>query len=341
MDVPLVQTALTAMLRRLRAEALIPLDEQALEGMALRVSADIVQSSVPPRPLMESAAPWLAGASAEFLAHKAAEGCRPATYVAYRAGLRRFAARTGNRPLVEITASDINAFLARSRHPITKRAAWIVLHRFFVWALRMRYRGDNPMEQATRPRLVVSRDGLIFTPAEARTILCRAKHTDAIGYWALALFSGLRTEEIKRLQRYPAPWALVRLSAGIIEVPSAMAKRRARVIPLLPVLRPWLQWIKRRRVPFYPPHGRMKISRLRRETLAHRGARLSAAARQNMARRSYICYRFGLPQASYGAIAAAAGNTEPTIRKYYRRTVTAVAAHEYFSLTPAACGRPP
>lgn len=337
MEISAIHAAVVAMLQRLQPDAPAAVDDRRLQKIAARVSTEFGRVYSAPRLEPATLRPLLLDAIAEFLHHKQAEGCRPKTHAAYRAILQRFAIRSGNCLLAEIGVSDLNAFLQRSRHPVTRRAAWIVLHRFFGWALAMDYRTENPLLHVERPRLVVPNAGLVYTPAEARAILCRTKHTDEIGYWALALFSGLRTEEIKRLQRHPAPWTLVRLKPGVIEVPPAIAKRRPRVIPILPVLRLWLSWIRRHNGPFFPSHDRTKLERTRQAVLAPDRARLPPVARRNMARRSYINYRFGLPQSSYAVIADAAGNTEPTLKKYYRRTVTAADAHEYFSLSPAKC----
>lgn len=337
METSAIHGSIVAMLQRVRLKAPAPVSDRQVQVIAARLSAEFGRAFSIPRPEPTTLRPLLINAVAEFIQHKQAEGTRVKTHAAYRAILMRFADRTGNRLLAEISSSDLNAFLQRSRHPVTRRAAWIVLHRFFVWALAMGYRNENPLLHVERPRLIVPNAGIVYTPAEARAILCRTMHTDEIGYWALALFSGLRTEEIKRLHRHPAPWTLVRVKPGVIEVPPVLAKRRPRVIPILPVLRLWLAWVRRQDAPFLPPHDRAKLERTRKAALEPDRARLPAAARRNMARRSYINYRFGLPQSSYAVIAAAAGNTEPTIKKYYRRAVSAADAHEYFSLTPDKC----
>lgn len=331
---PAVPDAILALLQRLRPAGLR--SDRRLRRIAAAIATDFARAFSAPSPAPPAPGPPLSAAVAEYLLHKEAEGCRPATHRAYRLVLHRFAVRAGDRSLAGLTAAAA-AFLHRIPHPVSRRSAWIVLHRFFRWAVTMNHLAAQPLAFADRPRHVVPNAGVVYTPAEARAILARTMATDEIGFWALALFSGLRTEEIKRLQRHPAPWTLVRPDPGVIEVPPAMAKRRPRLIPILPVLRAWLDWIRRHRFPFFPPRDRLRLARTRRAVLAPGRARLPPAARQNMARRSYISYRLGLPGSSYAAVAAAAGNTEATIAKYYRRTVAPADAAAYFSLDPAAC----
>jgi integrase len=270
----------------------------------------------------------------EFLWSKQASGRRRATMDWYRTALKRLARRLGHRAPAGLTEQDIADFLRPFRQPNTRVGWFHRLHAFLAWLVVKQYAAGNPAAGLARPR-GDGGQGSLYTPDEARELLRRANGTDQLGFWVLSLLAGLRTTEIVRLQAFASPWSLVRLQEGLIEIPGGHGKTRRRVIRMGPALRAWLRLLRRNGQPFYPPiNGAWKIRQLRRSVLAAtRGP--GSTGLFNLGRRSYISYRLALPGASYAAVAAAAGNSERTIRRYYRRRVTPVSARAYFRLTPA------
>ena len=282
----------------------------------------------------------------EYLCVKRAEGCAPMTLAGYRSKLERFArAFPGHRPS-DVSANELGRFIVAAPHPRTRRDWWQTLYSFYAWCWRMKYVAENPLPQALAKPKPPPGSALVLTPAETKAILRSTKHTDQIGFWALALFAGLRTEEIRRLQAHPARWALVRLRSQAIDLPDEVAKTHARIVPILPVLRPWLELVKEGDLPFFPPSHYMKCRRLRNAVLEDRCGPLTARHRAtnpqvrppiwafNIARRSYISYRLACAGANYAELSHEVGNSEAMIRQHYFRHVSRQAARAYFSLTP-------
>jgi len=282
----------------------------------------------------------------QFLTAKAGEGLRPWSMHEYRVHMKKFAAEFGGRQPLAIAPKEIGAYLLRWPHPTTRAHRWRTLYAFFAWAIRQKYLIDNPVSAAMNKPNVQGGEIHIFTPAEAKIVLRKTKFTDQIGYWALALFGSMRTEEIEQLSRHPDPWRVIRQDLGVIDLPDAITKTGARTIAILPVLNAWLKWIKARKVPFFPRNHWEKYRTVRDTALAERLRRWQAHQKDlplekrqepnfdNMARHSCLSFRLALPGASYAEVSDEAGNSETIIRKHYRRKATAEQARQYFSLTP-------
>ena len=276
-------------------------------------------------------APVIEACVCAYLEDKRAAARRSATLRDYRVALTKFAGRFAGRAPGAITPGEIRQFLRQWPQPNTLYSWWRRLFAFFNWAVAHGWVFENPLLRA-RPRPQRRyRPGGYYTPSEAAWILRQVRGTDQLGVWVLALFGGIRSAEIRRLQAQPSPWTMLRLESGVIDIPAAISKNRPRIVPISPVLRAWLGEVQRYRFPIYPRNWAKKLRRLRR-LLAREGR--PGAFSPNMARRSFISYRLALAGASYAEVAAAAGNSEPTIRKFYRCLVSREAARQYFSLGP-------
>lgn len=289
------------------------------------------------RPLRE--APSFRVCMAEYLQWKRNTNVRACTIHEYSSGLRRLGEYLGDRPLSAVTSRDIVDFLRPWTQPVTRHGWYRRLMTFFGWLVLKKYVPSNPVAELIKPPRHGG-SGTCLTLAEAQELLHRARHTDQIGYWALSLFAGMRTTEIKRLEAYSTPWSLVRLEDNMIEVPTGHSKTERRVIPISPVLRAWLLLVRRRGAPFYPNYSSAQQIGVLRRSLIRQYRRISGLKGAfNLGRRSYISYRLALPRASYAETAIAAGNSERMIRQYYRRTVTRADARAYFNLTPACVAK--
>jgi hypothetical protein len=277
------------------------------------------------------AAPTIDECVCAYLEEKRAASRRSATLKNYRIVLTRLAVRFAGRPLTAITPEEIRRYLKQWPNPNTLCTIWRELFTFFNRAVAHGWVPENPLLRAIpRPRRQ-HREGDYYSPRDAAWILRQVKGTDQLGFWVLALFAGMRTTEIRRLQAQPSPWTMIRLESGVIDIPAAVSKTRPRIVPISPVLQAWLEDLQRYQFPLYPRDGEKKLSRTRR-LLTQAGR--TAAFSPNLARRSYISYQLVLPGASYAKVAAAAGNSEQTIRQFYRSRVTREAARAYFALGP-------
>lgn len=289
-----------------------------------------------------SGAPSLKIAAAEFHVAKRCQGLREPTLRGYRDNVGAFADFFGDRELAAVTPKEVADYLMRWKNATTRANRWQYLATFFTWAVRRDYVGSNPVFLAMRKPLRPRSERCIFTPAETKEILHRTKHTPDIGYWALALFAGLRTEEIRWLHHHRDPWSLIRFNTGVVDLRDQPAKAGPRVVPILPALRAWLQWARKHDAPFLPLNHWKTRKRIKREVLAARFGSAVAGSRfveqprfYNMARRSYISYRLALPGASYAVVSNDVGNSEHILRKFYVQRATRADAEHYFSLKPS------
>lgn len=283
----------------------------------------------------------------EFLCVKRGEGCAPVTLNGYRSKLDRFAHRFRGRRPAEITPREIGGWIvSHGAHPRTRLDWWQTLRTFFGWCQRMRLVPENPVPLAMAKPKPPRGSQLVLTPTEVRRILRLVRDTDELGFWALSLFAGLRTEEIRRLQRMNGRWNLVRLRSGVIDIPAEVSKAYSRRVPILPVLRPWLELVASRRLPFFPPSHYVKCRRVRNRVLAprtnpldekHYGEQPAVRApiwAFNISRRTYISYRLASGDVNYAELSHEVGNSEAMLRQHYVRHVTQADAKLFFALTP-------
>ena len=80
-----------------------------------------------------------------------------------------------------------------------------------------------------------SSDIAILSPTEfARLLECASD--EALPYWAIGGFAGLRSSELERLD-----WADVHLDSDLVEVKAAKSKTASRrFVPIRPALKTWL-----------------------------------------------------------------------------------------------------
>lgn len=279
-------------------------------------------------------------AVAEFHVAKRCQGLGEQTLRIYRDHVGAFAETFGETPLVAITPKQIADYLLRWGESATRAGRWQFLATFFTWAVRRGYCDRNPVFLAMRKPLRPQAERCIFTPAEAREILRRTRHGPDLAYWALALFAGLRMHEIRQLHEHRDPWSLIQRATGVIDLRDQPTTFGPRLVPILPVLHPWLEWIREHNIPFLAPNYRKARRRLKREVLAGRfGTSVGSSEHEavpfhDMARRSYISYRLTQPGASYAEVSNDVGNSERNLRKFYALRASPDDARRYFSLTP-------
>jgi integrase len=282
----------------------------------------------------------LSAAVAEFHLAKRCQGIREPTLRGYRDHVGAFAETFGSAPIASITPKNVADYLLRWSNSTTRANRWQYLATFFTWAIRRGYCGSHPVFLAMRKPLRPKSERCIFTPKETREILRQSKDTPDIGYWALALFAGLRTQEIRWLHDHRDPWSVIRKGTGVIDLRDQPPKSSPRIVPILPVLRPWLAWMRKRDVPFLPlDHWKvrrgLKLAVLTARFGSVAGSRSGEQVRfYNMARRTYISYRLALPGASYAEVSNDVGNSELILRKFYAQRASRAEAQRYFSLTP-------
>jgi integrase len=165
----------------------------------------------------------------------------------------------------------------------------------------------------------------IFTSAQIAALLKHAS-SDIASCLALAAFTGLRSEEILRLD-----WADVERRPGFIEVAAHKAKTQARrIVPISDNLARWLAIAPRKGERVWP-HSKAWFFEAMRST----ADAASIKWKQNALRHSWISYRLAEIQ-DVNRVALEAGTSPQMIFRHYRELATPEQAKTWFSIAPAA-----
>lgn len=190
-----------------------------------------------------------------LLSEKESENLRERSVRDLRNRLDIFAQTFGERPVAEITQSEVEAWL-RDLRGISDKSAdglsarskknyLITVRTFFNWAISKGHRGaENPATAISTPKIDWEQPS-ILTVAEAEKLLTSArKEQDGrlLASVVLGLFAGIRSNEIMRLD-----WSAIDLDEGILTIgPQIAKKRRLRVLELMPNCVAWLKTVKPR-----------------------------------------------------------------------------------------------
>lgn len=228
-----------------------------------------------------------------------------------------------------VTAKEIDAWLRqRGVSPRTRKNLLLIIRTLFNFA---KSRGYLPKNQPTEADSVITpkvRGGDIgvFTPKQLCALFTGThKHPahDEYKLWlALGAFTGLRTEELKRLD-----WADVSPSRGYVEVRARKSKTGARrLVPIQPNLASWLAHCVKTVGPVFP--------RARAEERVHEySRRLRIDWPNNALRHSYATYRLAAT-ADMARVALEMGNSAGMIVKHYRELATEADGKAWFAIMP-------
>lgn len=230
-----------------------------------------------------------------------------------------------------ITAKEIDTWLRqRGVSPRTRKNLLLIIRTLFNFA---KSRGYLPKNQPTEAEIVITPkvsggDIGIFTPKQLGAMFAGTqKHAvnDEYKLWlALGAFTGLRTEELKRLD-----WGEVSPSRGYVEVRARKSKTGSRrLVPIQPNLASWLAHFGKASGPVFP--------RARAEERVHEYAkRLGIEWPNNALRHSYATYRLAVT-ADMARVAIEMGNSAAMIVKHYRELATEAEGKAWFAIMPPA-----
>ena len=229
-----------------------------------------------------------------------------------------------------INAKEIDAWLRRRGvSPRTRKNLLLTIRTLFNFA---KSQGYLPKNQPTEADSVITpkvADGEIgvFTSEQLFGLFIGTKrhpaHEEYKLWLALGAFTGLRTEELKRLD-----WADVSLSRGYVEVREQNSKTGARrLVQIQPNLAAWLSGCAKRSGPVFP--------RNRADERVHEYARrLGVYWPNNALRHSFATYRVAATQ-DIARVALEMGNSPAIVVKHYRELATEAEGKAWFSITPA------
>lgn len=237
----------------------------------------------------------------------------------------------------EITSQQIDAWLssltdATGRTKNNYRASLITL---FAYA---RQKGYLPRGQETEAEFAVRYNGKggeigIYTPTQLNVLLSEI-NPRFVPFVAVGAFAGLRTAEIVRLE-----WREIRFEQDVIEIKASKAKTASRrLVPILPILRQWLEPLRRKEGKVL--HGvldefaqatqfRKAVSEIRDD---EGNPRITIV--RNGLRHSFITYRLAWLK-NAAEVALEAGNSPRMIFEHYRELATADDAAAWFAIRPS------
>lgn len=213
-------------------------------GLSLERAAQLARASVAKA---ERSVP-LHQAVAAFLRHRREANLRDSTIDWYDRELGAFAAAAGDRTIDAITRREVREYLD-SRRPGVRPAVFRCVRALFRFGAQR-----EPAWVAVDPTLGMKvasprRDVEVpvLTVAQSAKLLAAAP-PEYVAPLALALFAGLRPEEIAGRGKDWLPWSAINEQARTIVVPGAIAKTRkpGKLEGLPDALWPWLATVKER-----------------------------------------------------------------------------------------------
>jgi integrase/recombinase XerD len=203
----------------------------------------------------------------ETLAVKRKQGCRETYITSLRLYLKLFIKGREKAPIASIGVQDlVKWFDGRGERNVSRASNMGRLGAMFSIALRRGWIAQNPVKRLD-PIRVERRTPTVLTPEQCEDLLLTTweRKPRYLAFLVLAMFAGVRPQEIPRLGGWPA----IDLNAGTVRVDAAASKvRQRRIVQLMPAAVEWLKLAK--------------ASDAALTTLAHQGLR---RYRQAMAKR--------------------------------------------------------
>lgn len=255
----------------------------------------------------------------------------------YRCQLGKFAKDFADRPVVTVTATEIEHWLAAphvddrgrkrtwsgSRRNVTRG----YIATLFNFGIRKNLCSTNPA-QGVDKAIIEKRPIEIWTPEETVSILSAAAREcpELLGFLVLGFFSGIRTCELFMLQT-----AHIKLDQGVVALPAAISKtRKARNVPISANLSAWLTTPTVHKM----SGGIWSMG----ESSLHRRYRLIEKVtglrwRGNALRHTYASNHIALHDNEY-LTSRACGHTPRMLREYYDAVVSKAHGEAHFAIFP-------
>lgn len=244
------------------------------------------------------------------------DALRPKTFSSYSSLMRSLSLKIGDKPLVSVTRERVQEFVDE-KSKASKNLAIRSLSPFFNFCVAQGYMERNPC--ATIRKAKIERDPPKVLPIDRAADLMRLVEKEGprfVPYYAVALFAGVRPQELLRITCEDFQNGYVRISESVAKTGNA------RNIPIMPNLAAWLElhpFPKRR-------YNETEIKRFRRRCGIH--------IPQDVTRHSYATYLYELKQDA-AFVAATMGHAGTTMLfQHYRALAAPGDGQKYFSITP-------
>jgi integrase len=261
-----------------------------------------------------------------FLAAKAEDNLRLRYLGDLSSRLSRFARSFGERKLADIFPAEIDRWL-RELHqaPLSRNTFHLRLHTLFEYARVRGWVETNPLKDVTRAKVIQGSPGILSVDQTAR--LLERAGTETLPYWAIGVFCGLRSAELKRLE-----WHDVHFEEGLVEVPTTKSKTASRrFVKIQPNFAQWL-------APYRGRQGLICPDNLYAQLLADRRAAGIATWPANGLRHSFASYHLAHFR-DVKDLALEMGHTRSEVTfRHYRELVTPSEAERFWRIAPVIEG---
>jgi integrase/recombinase XerD len=248
---------------------------------------------------------------------------RPASLRAIRNSAHLFKADFGETKILEITRQQIEEYLSNkkvgNRYRDNLRS---YLSQFFNWCIKKEYLTNNPCNGID---ITIDPHGMpqYFSIEQCQAIMRKAMEEPSIVcYFALALFAGIRPQEIERMT-----WQNVNLEGKDIYLPATITKTKTgRQFQMSDTLFAWLNAYKTEK-PLMPELLRQKKAEVLK---MFNGDWIQDGLRHTFATFSYAQHH------SLTELAHVMGNSPSVINRFYRGTIPDSLVKGFWGITPAS-----
>lgn len=203
-------------------------------GVTLLEAARLWRSLRAPDPAAVGREAPLSLALEAFLSECADGRLSPSTVGQYRQSVRRLSALRGDIPVSAVTR-DMVVALVSGMAPCSRNGVLRGLSAFGSWCVRSGLAVSNPASSVSRARESEPPKG-VLTPGQVEGLMAcsAAARPDLVPYLALALFAGIRPEELRRLPPDRIGGRYVLLDGAVTKTADA------RTVEISAPLRAWL-----------------------------------------------------------------------------------------------------
>ncbi|MES2469983.1 MAG: site-specific integrase [Verrucomicrobiota bacterium] len=271
-----------------------------------------------------------------LLSHKRTEGKAVRYLRDLKSRLGRFAVDYGTRPIGDITPEEISVWLSGlNLAPVGTNNFRRCLAVLFNYAAERGFAPQNVMRRTVRMKQV-EEEIEILTVGECDALM-RGAHDSIRPALALAIFCGVRDDEVRRLD-----WRAVDWEGDSLIIGANVSKvNQRRIVPLRENVKAWLAPLRQTGGLIHPV-GRAAKAHLQAARAAA-GFGTPAACKDDKSLRPWLNNALRHSYASYAlaqwpdaaALALEMGNSPAVILKHYRQLVKPAAAAAFWKITPA------
>lgn len=262
----------------------------------------------------------------EMLADRAKEGVSALHLRDLRIRLERFK-KAFHCPIASISVTEINGFVnslnvgLRTRKNFLDSIGNLINYAKSREYLPSDHPGVKALSKAQRGKSAVR----IFS-VEEMTMLLSAAKPEILVPLAITAFSGVRAEELKRLD-----WCDIKLERGFIEIKESVSKTKVRRLVAIPEnLRAWLLPLRQQSGPLVPFKKLCwQYTKLGRDT--------GLPWRRNALRHSFVSYRLAVTK-DVARVALEAGTSSRMVFVNYLEVVPEEDGKRWFSIFPERKG---